>query len=188
MLRGRRDSVAFTVVVGILVLLGGIAMALVVALSGAPSSLALAALLAAVPVGPLVAGLLLGGTFVMVTAYGLQLGRALAPRSQRRIFAFMTAAFGVGLPGHYIVKVQFELNEVYVDPFHDGTTLTMTEIGALLRQVSGGQVHLGSEHLRAWSGRETLARVLANLQSMWTRAGDTRRAASARERMEILTP
>ncbi|HEU4887535.1 MAG TPA: transglutaminase-like domain-containing protein [Thermoanaerobaculia bacterium] len=97
-------------------------------------------------------------------------------------------AFGVGLPGHYIVKVQFELNEVYVDPFHDGTTLTMNEIGALLRQVSGGQAQLGREHLRAWSGRETLARVLANLQSMWTRAGDPRRAASARERMEILTP
>lgn len=95
-------------------------------------------------------------------------------------------AFGVGLPGHYIVKVQFELNEVYVDPFHDGTTLTMAEIGALLRQVSGGRGTLGSEHLRAWSGRETLARVLANLQSMWTRAGDTRRAAAARERMEML--
>ncbi|KRE93685.1 hypothetical protein ASG76_14740 [Nocardioides sp. Soil774] len=54
MQRGRRDSVAFTVVVGVLVLLGGLAMALVVALSGAPGSLALAALLAAVPVGPLV--------------------------------------------------------------------------------------------------------------------------------------
>jgi RsiW-degrading membrane proteinase PrsW (M82 family) len=52
--RGRRDSVAFTVVVGILVLLGGIAMALVAGLSGAPRSLALAAVLAAVPVGPLV--------------------------------------------------------------------------------------------------------------------------------------
>lgn len=95
-------------------------------------------------------------------------------------------AFGVGLPGHYIVKVQFELNEVYVDPFHEGTTLTMTEIGALLRQVSGGQVQLGSEHLRAWSGRETLHRVLGNLQSMWTRAGDPRRANAARERMEML--
>ena len=54
MQRGRRDSVAFTVVVGVLVLLGGLAMALVVAFSGAPGSLALAALLAAVPVGPLV--------------------------------------------------------------------------------------------------------------------------------------
>jgi regulator of sirC expression with transglutaminase-like and TPR domain len=95
-------------------------------------------------------------------------------------------AFGVGLPGHYIVKVQFELNEVYVDPFHDGTTLTMNEIGALLRQVSGGRAALGREHLRAWTGRETLARVLANLQSMWTRSGDTRRATAARERMEML--
>ena len=52
--RGRRDSVAFTVVVAALVLLGGLVMSAVVALSGAPGTLALAALVAAVPVGPLV--------------------------------------------------------------------------------------------------------------------------------------
>jgi regulator of sirC expression with transglutaminase-like and TPR domain len=96
------------------------------------------------------------------------------------------AAAGVGLPGHYIVKVQFELNEVYVDPFHSGTTLTIAEIGGLLQQLSGGNTQLSSEHLRAWSGRETLHRVLANLVSMWSRAGDTRRTNSARERMELL--
>jgi regulator of sirC expression with transglutaminase-like and TPR domain len=94
-------------------------------------------------------------------------------------------AFGVGLPGHYIVKVQFELNEVYVDPFHGGTTLTTAEIADLLRHMSGGQTQLSAEHLRAWSGRETLSRVLANLQSMWTRAGDPRKAQAARERMEL---
>jgi RsiW-degrading membrane proteinase PrsW (M82 family) len=54
MQRGRRDSVAFTVVVAALVLLGGIVMAAVAAFSGAPGTLALAALVAAVPVGPLV--------------------------------------------------------------------------------------------------------------------------------------
>ncbi len=97
------------------------------------------------------------------------------------------SAYGVGLPGHYIVKVQFELNEVYVDPFHGGATLTIPEIGELLRQLSGGSQQLVSEHLRAWSGRETLQRVLANLVSMWTRAGDSRRAASAKERMELLS-
>jgi regulator of sirC expression with transglutaminase-like and TPR domain len=95
-------------------------------------------------------------------------------------------AAGVGLPGHYIVKVQFELNEVYVDPFHGGTTLTMSEIGTLLREVSGGASALSAEHLRAWDGRQTLARVLANLQNMWIRAGDHRKALAARERMEIL--
>jgi regulator of sirC expression with transglutaminase-like and TPR domain len=93
---------------------------------------------------------------------------------------------GVGLPGHYIVKVQFELNEVYVDPFHSGTTLTVGEIADLLRQVTGGKAQLASEHLRAWSGRETLSRVLANLQNMWGRAGDARRANAARERLELL--
>ena len=95
-------------------------------------------------------------------------------------------AAGVGLPGHYIVKVQFELNEVYVDPFHGGTTLTMNEIAELLGQMSGGRVRLEREHLRAWSGRETLGRVLANLQNMWARAGDPRKSASARERLELL--
>ena len=97
------------------------------------------------------------------------------------------SAHGVGLPGHYIVKVQFELNEVYVDPFHSGETLTIPEIGALVQQLNGGSTPFSSEHLRAWSGRETLHRVLANLVSMWTRAGDARRAQSARERMELVT-
>ncbi|HUP48068.1 MAG TPA: transglutaminase-like domain-containing protein [Thermoanaerobaculia bacterium] len=94
---------------------------------------------------------------------------------------------GVGLPGHYIVKVQFELNEVYVDPFHGGTTLTVPEISDMLAQMTGGRGRLASEHLRAWSGRETLQRVAANLQNMWARVGDARRANSARERLEILS-
>ncbi|MBV9492633.1 MAG: transglutaminase family protein [Acidobacteria bacterium] len=95
-------------------------------------------------------------------------------------------AFGVGLPGHYVVKVQFELNEVYIDPFRDGATLSMSELAELVGGVSGGRVRLASEHLRAWTPRQTLIRVLANLQGMWARAGDTRRSTSARERMDIL--
>lgn len=96
------------------------------------------------------------------------------------------AAAGVGLPGHYLVKVQFELNEVYVDPFHEGTTLTIPEIGAMLHRLTGGSQQLMSEHLRAWNGRQTLQRVLANLMNMWNRAGDSRRMATAKERMELL--
>ena len=95
-------------------------------------------------------------------------------------------AYGVGLPGHYLVKVQFELNEVYVDPFHSGTTLTLEEIGRLLEDMTRRQIRLSSSHLRAWSGRETLVRVLANIENMWRLAGEQKRAQSAKERMEIL--
>jgi RsiW-degrading membrane proteinase PrsW (M82 family) len=51
----RRDTIAFTVVVTVLVVLGGAGMLLVLALSGAPRTMVLATVLATVPVGPLVA-------------------------------------------------------------------------------------------------------------------------------------
>ena len=51
----RRDTIAFTVVVTILVVLGAVGMLLVLALSGAPGTMLLATVLATVPVGPLVA-------------------------------------------------------------------------------------------------------------------------------------
>lgn len=95
-------------------------------------------------------------------------------------------AAGVGLPGHYVVKVTFEMNELYVDPFHGGTTLTMAEIATMISGISGGQVRLTSEHLRAWTPRQTLARVLGNLQNIWGRAGEARKAHAAAERIELL--
>jgi MFS family permease len=48
------------------------------------------------PVGALTAAALLGGTFMGITALGFAAARAMAPHQQRRSFAVITAAFGLG--------------------------------------------------------------------------------------------
>lgn len=103
----RRDSLVFTVVVSVLVVLGAVPMAVVIALSGAPETIVAATLLAALPVVPVV------GCFLWLDRYepeprillGLALawGAAVATAGALVLGGIGGLLGGVSAAGHLVV-------------------------------------------------------------------------------------
>lgn len=91
--------------------------------------------------------------------------------------------FGVGLPGHFVVRGEIDGDTFWSDPFAAGATLDQSE---LERLVSARNLNLEPHMLRPWTARQTLMRLLANLHNIYARSGDGARARRARERIDLL--
>jgi regulator of sirC expression with transglutaminase-like and TPR domain len=86
------------------------------------------------------------------------------------------ATFGVGFPGHFLVKVLLPRTPVIVDVFN-GRTLTRRGCQELLASLSSGKsIRLSEAMLEIASPREILARMLANLRRVHAMKGDFARA------------
>ena len=98
---------------------------------------------------------------------------------------------GVGLPGHFVVRVRASVGgaevSALVDPFNQ-RVVGREDCQHLLDAVYGGQITLAEEHLRASAPREILTRLLRNLKAVYAQGRRYGRALSVVERILFIEP
>jgi len=97
-------------------------------------------------------------------------------------------AEGVGLPGHFIVKVPSEDGVGFIDPFHGGRRLSLDGCAQLVEQTVGYSGPLQEEWLQAVPARVVLTRMLNNLRGIYLQERAWAKALATVECLQILQP
>jgi regulator of sirC expression with transglutaminase-like and TPR domain len=87
-------------------------------------------------------------------------------------------AYGVGLPGHFIVGVHDRDGELWLDPFHGGRRLSLADCADLVRLSAGYEGALEASWFAPLPARDIVARMLNNLRSSYVQSGDWAKAAA----------
>jgi regulator of sirC expression with transglutaminase-like and TPR domain len=97
-------------------------------------------------------------------------------------------AFGVGLPGHFVVRLAGAGHTLLVDPFHGGAVLTEDDCQRRLDRIFGGRVRMEPRMLDALAPRAILERMLRNLKAIYAKEEDHPRTLSVLELLLLLVP
>lgn len=95
---------------------------------------------------------------------------------------------GVGLPGHFLVRVTTAAGDALVDPFHLGVVLTEKDCQDRLDRIYAGRVRLGPDMLAPCPPRAMLSRLVRNLKAIYVKEGDGERALRAADLLVLLNP
>jgi regulator of sirC expression with transglutaminase-like and TPR domain len=97
--------------------------------------------------------------------------------------------FGVGFPGHFLVKLMLHDAAMLIDVFAGGLPLSEEDLRARLQAVAQDGETLPLEvYLRPASEREILARLLRNLKAIHWNAGEWAAAFEVQQRLVAVLP
>lgn len=83
---------------------------------------------------------------------------------------------GVGLPGHFLVMVDEPGYRAFIDPFHQGQSLTEEECYELAREATGMDLADDEAMLAPVPNRHVALRMLNNLRAVYFQRNDPKRA------------
>jgi regulator of sirC expression with transglutaminase-like and TPR domain len=95
---------------------------------------------------------------------------------------------GVGMPGHFLVRLRDPVAPVMVDPFADGVIVTEAECEARLRSLYGPSAQLRRVMLEPVGTRQILFRMLNNLKGIYANGEDWARVVRTIDLMLLVQP
>lgn len=74
---------------------------------------------------------------------------------------------GIGMPGHFLIRPDFEDAGIFVDVFNQGEILFAEDCAQKISEIYMKSTKLAPHHLQAVSNRQILARMLTNLKYIY---------------------
>ena len=96
--------------------------------------------------------------------------------------------YGVGLPGHFLIKYTDTVNEIFFDPFNGGKILMEDDCRQKVEEMYQGRVPFHASFLKAFTKKQILSRMLQNLKGVYFNIGELNKALEAIERLLLLNP
>ena len=95
---------------------------------------------------------------------------------------------GIGMPGHFLIRPDFEDAGIFVDAFNNGEILFPQDCQGRLSQIYGQPMELQPAFLAPVSKRQFLGRMLGNLKAIYLQQRDAVRVLGAIDRILLLFP
>ncbi|MEK7832565.1 MAG: tetratricopeptide repeat protein [Acidobacteriota bacterium] len=96
--------------------------------------------------------------------------------------------FGVGMPGHFIVKYVDDEREFFADPFHGGRIVDEDRCRQMIEEMYNGQIPFSPSLLHAVTKKQILTRMLQNLKGVYAQAKDHFKTLGVTERALLINP
>jgi regulator of sirC expression with transglutaminase-like and TPR domain len=97
-------------------------------------------------------------------------------------------AYGVGLPGHFIVGVEDREAEYWFDPYHGGRELSLADCAFLVRATIGHEGPLEAAWFAPAAPRHIIARLLNNLRINYVRRQRWAETITVIEQLRLIQP
>lgn len=97
-------------------------------------------------------------------------------------------AYGISLPGHFVVGVRAPGGNRLLDPFHGGNPLTREDCARLVRHTTGYEGSFQAGWLAGVGPELILTRMLNNLKHLYIRTEAWAQAINVSERLAVLQP